>query len=581
MAVPREHKYLAFISYAHKDKDFAVWLHKHIEQYRIPKSLRKTYPNLPQTLKRSIFRDEEELAGGSDLSATLKTALERSDKLIVICSPASSQSRWVEEEVRYFKEHSTEEKIFTLLKQGSLDKVLPKALAREPLAINMKVERRKGLMKVIASILEVDFADLWRRELKELRKRWALGSGLGMIFVIMILYLYVQSIAISSNTELEKIKKEIVLLEHRLKRLDTPNQKRYEVVQKLKVLEETKKLKEETLKWFGMFESSLIDKAKEAYDKEGAKSALMILESISSQAEDARYAKKNILRAKLYLEMREYEKADESYRRAIHLDAGYETVYDYALFLMQQNHVERAKVLLEKLEEQRLLEVQRANVLNRLGIVYRQLQLFDKAQSAYAEALLLREKLTQEDSKRHKNDLAWTYNNLGILYENRKVFALAEKNHLKALSLRQDLMEREGREYAYFVSCSMHNLGELYKSSNKPEKAENFLKSVLKSRRELFKKNPKKLMHPLASTLHELATLYLSMGRVEASEKLYGEALVLRRELVQYNVEAYQYVLADTLNALITLYQKANKVEEVHKLESELKALALGESSAT
>jgi len=55
------YKYQAFISYSHRDKAFAKWLHKRIENYKIPKSLREKYPNLPKDLKRSLFRDEEEL----------------------------------------------------------------------------------------------------------------------------------------------------------------------------------------------------------------------------------------------------------------------------------------------------------------------------------------------------------------------------------------------------------------------------------------------------------------------------------------------------------------------------------------
>ena len=68
------YKYLAFISYSHKDMSFARWLHKKIENYKIPKSLREKYPNLPKTLARTIFRDEEELSTG-DLPQKLQNAL--------------------------------------------------------------------------------------------------------------------------------------------------------------------------------------------------------------------------------------------------------------------------------------------------------------------------------------------------------------------------------------------------------------------------------------------------------------------------------------------------------------------------
>jgi tetratricopeptide (TPR) repeat protein len=579
--VPKEYKYKAFISYAHTDKRFVKSLHRSIENYKIPKTLRQKHPHLPKNLKRSIFRDDEELGVATSLSDTLKTALEDSEKLIVICSPSSVKSKWVKEEVRYFQSLQREASIFNVIKKGKLTEVLPNVFKEEPLAINLQHDKKKGLIKIIASLLDVDFADLWRREQREALKRFVLASLVIVSFIIMGVYLFAQSIAISSNIELEEIKDEILLLEHEAKKVELSNTKRYEISQRLKALEEMKKLKEETLKWFGMLKGSVISKAKEAYDQEGAQSALRILESLESLAEDELYAKKNMLRAKLYIEMREYDEADRFYQKAIGIDNSYENVYDYVLFLMEQNQLEQAKSFLEQLEQYTLLEHQRANVLNRLGIVYRQSKRFVGAKRVYTEALILREKLTKEDPKIHKNDLAWTYNNLGILHEHSKEFQLAEKHHLKALALRKELLKEQGDEYAYFVSCSMHNLGELYKSSNNIEKAENFLLEVLKTRRELFRKNPKKLMHPLASTLHELGTLYLHTSRVEESENFYEEALKLRRILAKNNPKAYKFVLADTLNGFIKLYKKMGKLDQVLYLEKELKAFTIGEKSAT
>ena len=50
-----------------------------------------------------IFRDRDELGGSSELSASLVEALRASRFLIVICSPRSGRSRWVDEEVRQFE----------------------------------------------------------------------------------------------------------------------------------------------------------------------------------------------------------------------------------------------------------------------------------------------------------------------------------------------------------------------------------------------------------------------------------------------------------------------------------------------
>lgn len=80
-------KYYAFISYSHKDSDWAKWLQHELEYYQLPSTLngRKGLP----TSFRPIFRDEDELSGG-DLKPQISSALASSEFLIVICSPNSA-----------------------------------------------------------------------------------------------------------------------------------------------------------------------------------------------------------------------------------------------------------------------------------------------------------------------------------------------------------------------------------------------------------------------------------------------------------------------------------------------------------
>lgn len=135
------YKYKAFISYAHKDKGFARWLHKGIENYAIPRTLARKHSHLPKNLKRSVFRDEEELASAMSLSDVLKHGLEESECLIVVCSPSAKISKWVEKEIQYFQAlHGSDAKIFTIIKEGEPSEVIPPCLANnaEPLAIRCK-----------------------------------------------------------------------------------------------------------------------------------------------------------------------------------------------------------------------------------------------------------------------------------------------------------------------------------------------------------------------------------------------------------------------------------------------------------
>ena len=101
-------RYRAFISYSHADERWARWLHRRLETYSIPKRIVAQH-RLTTRRIAPVFRDREELASSDDLSATIEAALAASDNLIVICSQHAARSRWVNEEIKRFREVATGE----------------------------------------------------------------------------------------------------------------------------------------------------------------------------------------------------------------------------------------------------------------------------------------------------------------------------------------------------------------------------------------------------------------------------------------------------------------------------------------
>ena len=113
-------QYYAFISYSSKDEACAKKLHKKLEHYRIPRAL-VGRPGRDGEIPHKIFpvfRDRDELPLSSDLGNTIQDALSMSRYLIVICSPNSAVSQWVNEEVRYFKSIGREDRILALILDG-------------------------------------------------------------------------------------------------------------------------------------------------------------------------------------------------------------------------------------------------------------------------------------------------------------------------------------------------------------------------------------------------------------------------------------------------------------------------------
>jgi hypothetical protein len=102
MAEPIGLKYRAFISYSNTDTSWAKWLHGKLEGFPIDKDLvcRETATGaIPKTL-RPIFRDRDDFTAGDTLSEQTLEALDASQALVVICSPASATSHYVNEELR-------------------------------------------------------------------------------------------------------------------------------------------------------------------------------------------------------------------------------------------------------------------------------------------------------------------------------------------------------------------------------------------------------------------------------------------------------------------------------------------------
>ena len=204
--------YKAFISYSHQDEKFATWLHKKLETYKVPKELQEDYPELPKKLF-PLFRDREELSTSSDLGTEILKALQHSEYLIVICSPNSAKSQWVNQEIIDFKKIHGEKKIHAIIIDGEphakdSDKFdddlecFPEALKykvnedgnltnihNEPIAGDLrkgKDGKELGKLKLIAGLLGVKFDELNRREEKRnKRKRLVWSLVVALLFVVM------------------------------------------------------------------------------------------------------------------------------------------------------------------------------------------------------------------------------------------------------------------------------------------------------------------------------------------------------------------------------------------------------------
>ena len=215
----QEKEYFAFISYQRKDEEWADRLRSKLEHYRLPSSVRRQDASLPKEI-RPIFRDALELAGGV-LAKEIKTALQRSKYLIVICSPNSAKSPWVNKEIQTFIDLGREEKIIPFIIDGTpfsdneeIECFPPALLSlkgeKELLGINIsELGRDAASIKVVARMFGLKFDTLWQRYRREQkRKRY---TTIAMIVALAIVAIGVATWMWHSNILLNEKNRKLAI----------------------------------------------------------------------------------------------------------------------------------------------------------------------------------------------------------------------------------------------------------------------------------------------------------------------------------------------------------------------------------
>jgi hypothetical protein len=199
-------KYAVFISYRHvgPDRHWAVWLHGALESFVIPFGLRGS-PDRRRIGR--VFRDEDELAASPHFSADIEDALNRSDWLVIVCSPRAVESEWVSAEVLHFRGLGRDNQILALLIDGEPAVSFPPALFEirrstgsealapdEPLAADVRPRReitsrtanRWAKLRLLATILGCKFDDLRQREQERQNRRLVLVATAAVIGLAVV-----------------------------------------------------------------------------------------------------------------------------------------------------------------------------------------------------------------------------------------------------------------------------------------------------------------------------------------------------------------------------------------------------------
>ncbi|NDC59129.1 MAG: TIR domain-containing protein, partial [Alphaproteobacteria bacterium] len=183
-----EPRYRAFISYSWQDKVWGRRIHSWLETYNIPKAEKNGAP-LPKRLGR-IFRDDADMPAASNIGDVVAVALAEAEAMIVVCSPRSARSKWVNSEVSHFRRLPGPRKVYAVIIDGTpnsgdpetecfppalraaTDPDDPEAMPIEPVGLDVRRDGRDRICaRLAAGLLDIDFDDLWGRDRRRAERR--------------------------------------------------------------------------------------------------------------------------------------------------------------------------------------------------------------------------------------------------------------------------------------------------------------------------------------------------------------------------------------------------------------------------
>lgn len=211
--------YKAFISYSHRDETWVAELHKTLETFKVPRRLvgtQGTHGLIPGKLF-PVFRDRDELSSGTDLSEKVREALDHSAALIVVCSPESARSMWVNEEIRYFRSIGRGARIYCVIIAGDpqpmdpAEQCFPPALfesedgrRNEPMAADARKwgdGKSLAILKLVSAVLGIRLDELRMRAQRRKRRLQIFAITAAMAITALIVITVVSKVTERSRLE--------------------------------------------------------------------------------------------------------------------------------------------------------------------------------------------------------------------------------------------------------------------------------------------------------------------------------------------------------------------------------------------
>ena len=519
-------RYRAFISYSHKDRAWADWLHRALESYTVPKHLVGRHTSAGEVPARlaPVFRDREELASSTSLARQVNEAMEQSANLIVICSPDSARSRWVNEEILGFKRLGRADRVFCLIVAGEPNAAADGSEGEECFAPALRFELgedgqlgdqptepiaadvRPGMdgktdakLKLIAGMLGLGLDGLKQREQHRRQRRMTAITALAVLVMAVTSVLAFKAVVAQHAAE-RRQKQAEALVDFMLGDLDD----KLREVSRLDILE------------------SVADKAMEYF-------ASLPAGDVTDQA-TAERAKALQKIGSIRLDQGHLQPALESFQAAEALNSA----------------------LAAELPDSSLVQLQLAQSVAYVGLVRWQQGSIVEADRAFTKAhdILERALRRDPDSIDLLAELANQSTNIGRLFETASNLDAAAEKYREVLAINQRLsaLQPKKPQWRSEIGYANNNLGKLAVSRGKLLEAAKYYQTDLSIKQELSAADPKNnaARDELATALLFTAKIRNQIGDSAKALEDANAALLLLDQLVRFDPSqsSYKYMTA-------------------------------------
>ena len=572
----QEFKYRAFISYSHADEEWAKWLHKSLETYRVPKHLvgRQTeFGAVPERLM-PVFRDRDELATATSLGEILTQALKDSACQLVICSKKSARSRWVNEEIKTFKRLGKSHRIFAVIVDGEPhssanpatadEECFPPALIfqmgddgqltdipTEPIAADVRPGKDSRLdvkLKIIAGMLGVGLDELKRREAQRRHRRLMMLVTASIAGMAITSTLAGAAWLARNEAERQRIRAEA--------EAETARQTTRFMVDLFKVSDPSEALGNT------ITAREILDKGAKRIDRELA--GQPAIQATLMDTMGTVYTSLGLYDSAIPLVRAAYEKRLKLWGGE-HAEVGSSLNHLGEVLTLKSDYDEAERRLRQALSIRQAIHgresAEAAETLSALALVLDSKGEYTKGEAAIREALAIRRKLY---GNKPNKEVARSLEQLGQNYFQRGDNAASVQQLREAAAMQQKLHKGAHPDVAQVID----NLAFALMGERKAEEAEPMSRLALAMKRQLYGDD-----HPeTAMGLNNLAYVLEARERYDEAELAYRQALAINQKLLGdshptialnlSNIAYVEYAKGETNSAIEMLRQSLEMSRE-------------------